>query len=467
MPSTHQHNHHRPNAAPAAVLTCAAMLSGVGLAMLATTPTHHDPSQVRITTASWITDETAGEQGVPATDETDADTHNQGMRECVITLSSGRTISGELISESSREVVVRINGIDTTFKRHTIANVVVLPPVQERYEQLRATVPDDDVESRLALVEWLRARRAYALAVEELESILVIDPLNAHAKLLHAWLQEHEKLSRGSGRDSARDRSTDKNDAQDQTSTQGPGRTYSIKRSARPHLSDEQLNLMRVYEIDLRDPPRIRVPDSTMRTLMQEKPDKFSPNAQEREAILHLPEVEKLKLLFTYRARHLYAEVEVQETPQSLKLFKDQVHTGRGWLINACASTRCHGGVDAGSFQLINTKPNSDETALTNLYIIEKTRLSDGRPLIDYDHPDRSPLLQMGMIPSKALTPHPELPRDYPGLGFRPIFRDTRDRKYEQGVEWIRSMYQPRPRLDFDYPLGDDLTPPKPDQANP
>lgn len=387
----------------------------------------------------------------------------EGIRECVITLRSGRTITGELVFESSREVIIGINGINTTFLRKNVANVVILPPVSERFAQLRETVSDDDVESRLALVEWLRARRAYQLAIKELESILIIDPQNAHAKLLYTWLTEYDKLT-GSGEN--QEQGGDDPEAQ-RAAPDDPEREYRIQRNKLPLLTEEQINLLKVYEIDLRDPPKLVVPDSTMLRLMREYPNKFSPDEEQRNKLLELPEVEKLRILFTHRARHLYNEVQVLENPRSLQLFKDQVHTGRGWLVNACASTRCHGGVDAGSFRLINSKPNTDETAFTNLYIIERTTLADGTRLIDFEYPERSPLLQMGMLQSKALIPHPELPRDYPGLGFRPIFRDTRDRNYQQAVEWIRSMYQPRPDLGFSYPPEQKPTPPKPDQEQP
>lgn len=395
-------------------------------------------------------DETKGE----AQDDSDSDV----MRECVITLRTGRTIKGELIREDSRIVVIGIEGIETTFQRRNVTTIVVLPPVEQRYKDLRATISDTDIDSRLALVEWLRARRAYELAIDELDSILAVDPTNPHAKLLHTWLSEYSKLSKSDKADESEP---------DEGSNDGEEREYKIQRNELPTLSDEQINLMRVYEIDLRDPPKIIVPDEVMLELMRMHPDRFSPDEDQRKKILSIPEVEKLKLIFSLRARELYARIQVLENPDSMQRFKDQVHTGRGWLINACASTRCHGGVDAGSFRLINRKPNTDETAFTNLYIIENTKLANGQPLIDFENPDRSALLQMGMVQSNALIPHPELPKGYPGRGYSPIFRNTRERKYQQAVDWIRSMYQPRPEFDFVYPPAEEQTQPETDQSDP
>ncbi len=396
--------------------------------------------------------------------EPETTTEQEGIRECVITLRSGRTITGELVREDARIVVIGIEGIETTFQRRNVANVVVLAPVAERYAKLRATIEESDIDGRLALVEWLRARKAYQLAIKELDSILLIDPLNPHAKLLHTWLSEYDKLSDRRVADVEDDTGDASSDA---PKPDEPQRVYKIQRNELPLLDEADINLMRVYEIDLRNPPRLRVPDDVIQELIRMNPDAFSPNEDERAEVFNLPEIEKLKLLFTLKARSLYPRVEVLENPDSLQSFKDDVHQGAGWLINACASTRCHGGVDAGAFRLINKRPNTDETAFTNLYIIENTTISSGQPLIDYSTPERSPLLQMGMIKSNALIPHPEIPRDYPGTGFRPIFRNTRDRKYQQAVDWIRSMYQPRPEYAFDYPPPADQTQPETDQTGP
>lgn len=390
----------------------------------------------------------------------------EGIRECIITLKSGRTITGELIREDSRTVVIGIEGIETTFQRNNVANVVVLPPVRERFEQLRATIAESDIDARLALVEWLRARKAYTLALKELESILIVEPGNPHAKLLHTWLAEYDKLSEREPGKAENNDETSPEDPSEPTNGDKP-REYQIQRNKLPTLDDEQLNMMRVYEIDLRNPPRMVIQDEDMLELMRRNPDAFSPNQDEREAVLDLPEVEKLKLLFSLKARDLYPKVRLLENPDSLERFKDQVHHGRGWLVNACASTRCHGGVDAGSFKLINDRPNTDETAFTNLYIIENTKLKNGLPLIDYSAPERSPLLQMAMNPSNSLLPHPEIPRGYPGTGYRPIFRHTRDRKYQQAMDWIRSMYQPRPEYGFEYPPQPIQTLPNTDQKSP
>lgn len=391
------------------------------------------------------------------TSPTETDSPADTYQECTITLLSGRTITGELVRQSDGFVTVLINDIETTFQRNDIARFKVLPPVAERFAQMRSAVSEDDIEARLALVEWLRARKAYTLAIRELDSILLQSPTNERARMLRLWLTEYIKMGIGS---SPKTKSSQTNDPKESSS---PIRRTKLQRSQIKPLTDEQINLMRVYEIDLRNPPKIRVPDEVMLKLMADNPEKFPVDEQDRKAILKLREIEKLKLLFTHKARDLYAKVQVLDDPQSIKLFKDRVHSRKGWLINTCASTRCHGGTQAGDFQLINTSINSNATTYTNLYLLEQYTLADGSKLINYQDPQRSPLLQMAMIEKNSLHPHPIVPNDYPGPRFKPLFRTTRDRKFKQAIEWINSMYQPRPELDFQTSPHPD-TEPKPTQ---
>ena len=381
-----------------------------------------------------------------------------GINECIITLASGRTITGELIKQNSQIVIVSIKGIETTFQRSSISSVRVLAPVAERFAQMRATIEDDDIDARLSLVEWLRNRRAYGLAVKELESVLIEEPHNPRAKLLYTWLSAYDDMGTPT-------KSSKKNTKPGDTKTTKESRAArKATKTNIPRLTPEQINLIRVYEIDLRNPPKLKVPDATLKALMLSKPDAFSPDEDERNEIYSLSEIEKLKIIFTHKARHLYGQVQILENPTSMEMFKAKVHAQQGWIINACATARCHGGPNAGRFQLINTKANSDETLYTNFNILNSFKLNDGSPLINYESPEHSPLVQMGMVEKNTLTPHPKLPRDYPGRGFRPIFRSSRDRKYRDAIEWIRSMYQPRPDYGF---LTETQPEPKPDSTDP
>ncbi len=356
---------------------------------------------------------------------------DDGVREVVVVLTSGREIAGALVSESDEAVVVRINGIDTTLPRTRVAGIRELAPVRDRYLELRAMVEDQNVRARLALVEWLRAREAYRLALIELEGILEIEPANPDARTLHTWLENHLRLA-------ARSR---------------PARRESRPTPPTPDfplLSEEDVNLIRVYEIDLDNPGRVIVPDDLMRELMARYPENFPVSYEEREALLERGPDEKVRMLFESKARDLYGRVRVLDDPPSIARFKSRV--GSGWLMNACASNRCHGGTEAGRLRLFNQRPNSDRTAYTNMLILDRFVLEDGTPLINHEHPDRSPLLHLGLPRHASLFPHPEVDRERLGQDWRFAFRNPSDRAFRQTVDWIGSLYTPRPDYGIEYP---------------
>ncbi len=369
----------------------------------------------------------------------------EGIREVVVVLTSGREITGAMVSESDEAVVVRINGIDTTLPRARVAGVRELPPVAERYTELRRAVDDHNIRARLALVEWLRAREAYRLALHELEGILEIEPANPDARTLHTWLENHLRMA---------------------------ARVRPARREARPApaapavplLSDAEINLIRVYEIDLSNPGRVLIPDDVMRELMARHPDSFPVSFSEREALLKAGASDKLRMLFENKARDLYGRVRVLDDPPTMARFKSRV--GSGWLMNACASNRCHGGADAGRLQLSNQRPNSDRTAYTNMLILERFELADGTPLINHENPDRSPLLHLGLPRHASLFPHPVIDQKV-GQDWRYVFRNPSDRAFRQTVEWIGSLYNPRPDYGIEYPPRPDSPPGAEKDASP
>jgi hypothetical protein len=160
--------------------------------------------------------------------------------------------------------------------------------------------------------------------------------------------------------------------------------------------------------------------------------------------------------MFRVRARDLYGEVKVLDHPRSMQQFRDQVH--RSWVVNSCATTRCHGGSDAGRLMLSSRRQASDAAVYTNFLILERFRLEDGTPLINYDDPARSPLLHLGLPRDISRFPHPVVPtQDGRGDLWRPVFRNPGDRRFQEAIDWMNAMYRPRPEYPVDYtpPTGE------------
>lgn len=354
-------------------------------------------------------------------------------------------LTGVLIERTDEKVVMSISGLRTELPMTEIESVRVLPSVEDRYAQLRVAIDPQDVDSLLNLARWLRERERYALSHREVERVLVVEPNNPIALEMKRQLEAQMKVLG----QKAEPEEKPVRPARDEGEVLPP-----VEREDFPLLTDDQMNLMRVFETDLKDPPRMIIKRSTVDAFL----DKYAGtvvegrgmvpvNPEGRKQFLAQSEPTILSWMFDLRAREFYDDVQIMENPRSMRLFRDNVH--RTWLMNGCATTRCHGGEEAGRLYLYNKSPASDRSAYTNFFILEKFRTSQGLPLIDYTEPRRSPLLQMGLPRDKATIKHP----DVGGAGRRwsPAFSGEDDPRFRAAVSWIRSMYSNRPEYPIEY----------------
>jgi len=371
--------------------------------------------------------------------------------ELLVVLSSGQRVAGFLVESNDEGIVLRVRGAPLRLPRPEISSVTRLAPVIERYADMRASIDDDDLSTRVRLVEWLLERNKLEIARVELNDVLERDPDYAAARELDREINALEALRR---RAAAR--------AERQPEPEAPDRPGPQKLDEIPTLTEDQINLIKVYEVDVDDPPGLRVSRQTIDRLMQRYPSSpLIPTTREgRETLYAKPPEEVLSLMFRLRARDLYDEVIVEGQPRAFELFRSKVHAT--WLTNNCASNACHGGTEAGDLRLINRRRFRDETIYTNFLILERATLSDGTPLINYREPARSPLLHLGLMREQSLYPHPEVPSPA-GVAdrWRWVFRSTNDRQFRAAIDWINSMYRPRPDYPVEYP------PPEPEPTTP
>jgi len=394
-----------------------------------------------------------------------------------VTIDGGRTLAGLLVSRDDSGVRLRVDGSELFVPAGDLLLVEDLPPIEDRYRARRAELKPGDTEMRLSLARWLQARERYALALIEAEFVLGADPAHRPARELASWLRAQLVLeNRTRARLAAADDNTDEGSEPERSAPDAE----VDRRSNVPRLTDEQINLIRVYELDLRDPPRMRVPRPTIERLLAEHQGHpvLPRNPEGREALMRARPERQVDLLFRVQARELYGEVDVLEDPAPLAMFREEVH-GR-WLVRACASNGCHGGAEAGRLRLARRYPNRTDTVYTNFLILDRFRLDNGEPMLDFERPEESPLLRAGLHATevKRLTgredawTHPEVPRTRGRRGWRPIFRGPDDTRYEAAVAWIRSLYRPRPAHPVPYDAAWLVPPessdgPTPDGAGP
>lgn len=407
----------------------------------------------RATAAIQPEGQAGAQTGGQASDQAGGQPEEMSTGRVTLYLRDGRQLEGPLVRQTPSEVVITVAGFDTTFNMADVMRVTPVPPLRERYESWRARVADDDIEQLLMLVDWLRDQEAYSLALVELAHILQVDPGNRQAESLKQQIQGMILL---------------KAESAGRPSGAGENREVVVQRRERrefPVLTPDQINLIKVYEVNLSDPPRLSVSRETIRELMDAYAGhELIPQTKEgRAALERRPPVYILELMFRLRAREFYGDIRVEGEPASMRMFRENVH--RPWLVTTCASSGCHGGQQAGNLWLKNTSPNNEQTIYTNFLILDRYRMRDGTPLINYEEPAKSPLLQMALPRESSLYPHPLVATSSTSV-WRPVIGSPDDRRFQKAVEWINSMYRPRPEypVTFDPPTPEVGVPALPDE---
>ncbi|MFI4917292.1 MAG: hypothetical protein ACIAS6_12400 [Phycisphaerales bacterium JB060] len=357
----------------------------------------------------------------------------QGMRSPVrLVLRTGEYIDGELVAETAESVTLQIAGIRTVFDQSRIERLVRLPDLATRYRDWRTDIDDADVNHVEQLIQWLAGEELYHVAHYEAAKLAINRPRDPRVDALLRRMRGMAELFEQRG--------------------QGVARDPSEREKPLPLLTREQVNLIRVYELDLLDPPRIRIsPRDIQDFLLAYREDPRVPQTPEgRQAMIAGDPVDVLRLMFELKAREYYGKVRVLDDPDTVKRFRRDV---TAWLVPGCATSRCHGGTEAGSLRLEYRNARGEAQAYTNFLVLTRATLEDGTPLINLDEPDESPLLHLGLRRMGSRFPHPEVPVDEgDGDAWREVFPRAEDARWRATTAWIRSLYQPRPDYPIEYP---------------
>jgi hypothetical protein len=349
--------------------------------------------------------------------------------------NDGRVVIANLVDDGYEHLEVEIAGIKTKYPRQGITAVRPYPTDRELYERFRTTLEPDQYSARYTLALWLYNKKMYLESKTELESLLeatnhyeakrLLAEVTAQIALMEGATPPPDSVREGGGKPEGR------------TSAPGPGGALSS-----PILSDAEVNLIKVYELDTANPPRLQVPQSLIKEMLERyKENELIPaKAAERQAFYTKEPIEIVKTMFALKARELYGEIKVVGEPDQLQLFRQRVHNS--WLIANCATSRCHGGSDGGRFFLHNRDWRDDNVRYTNLLILLRSRF-DTLPLVDAERPTDSLLFQYALPKTEARRPHPEV------RGWTPALTKGKLALQEDFIDWIRSMRLPK----GDYPV--------------
>ncbi len=355
-------------------------------------------------------------------------------------MRDGQRRRGVILEDGFEQVVMQIEGIRTPIPRSLVYSVELEPTFEEKLDRFRMAMAADDWPARVELARWLIQERRYELARQELEAVLAVSD-SVEAKRLFTIVTA--QLSLGA----RPTESPDEFDADGRPSRAAARPSGPVdQRDLLPErlLTTSDVNLIRVYEMDLRNPPRTSVSPDTIRKLLENyaSSDLIPARSEQRTALFRAESADVISLMFRLKARELYPEIEVLSEPPHLNTFRQRVHNA--WLIPNCATSRCHGGLDAGRFFLHSRNYKDDRVRYTNLAILDQLEI-DGRRMIDYDDPTMSLLVQYALPRTQARTPHPDV------RGWRPVLSTESPKLLEDTLSWIRAMFRPRPIYPIDY----------------
>ncbi len=345
-----------------------------------------------------------------------------------VILKDGRRLRGTILENDFEEVFIRINGIELRFDRSEVEQVTLDLPFEESYKRIIDDTNVNNVEEFRFLVEWLIYKDKVDLAKKHLDECNLTSP---HIDSLRRRV--NLKLKPKSKKDA---------DSPEALST--PSKAQTQLRVLEP----EEVSLIRAYESNLNHLPDMKISDKTRRKLIKEfgNDPLFQRDPTLRTTVLNGDDHVVFKLIRYLNAEHLYEDIHKIGEPVALKMFRTRVHDN--WLVNRCGTTDCHGGVNSGPFYLFQEPKLSDQSRYANLLTLERLKINPELPLINYDQPFLSLLMQFGINRDDAYHPHPKV------KGWKPVKELQTDEGREAVIEWIQSMRQmPRPQYPIDFPL--------------
>ncbi len=238
-------------------------------------------------------------------------------RTAIVRTDDGNLFRGELVQQNTDIVVINVQGIDATFDRENILDVVLEDTPDEVYEKRRSALARTDLAGRLELAQEMRDLDSLRLAKFELAN-------------LNRDFPEHPAVLAELAIVDAKQRLMETRTSADAVSLANPPKRFERRGETESDrfLSRQQINLIKVYEIDLDDEPRVEISKDTIHSFFQKYADhRLVPTGRrERSAFRRLKGYEQLALLFRVQARDLYDQVEVKQEPVTLSKFRRSVN---------------------------------------------------------------------------------------------------------------------------------------------
>ena len=324
-----------------------------------------------------------------------------------------------------------------------LASLAADAAIEQAYQRQFQDLAPDDVAGHVTLAEWCRDQQAWDLLTKQCSHVLNLDPNHARAKLLLKLARSRLGASGGSGPSAG---------AAAAGGSSAPTPAGKVRL-----LTDEQVQTLRRKELKLDRAERITVKFkndvlerfwadwSVRQGLGRRDQTTYNKMHPAQKAQLILGKVKEYERAATEERpfNDIFSEdIEITNDPMIFKEYKTGV-----WPImqKGCATSKCHGGPNAAGFSLYNERVMTDNMHYTN-YLILHEYDSNGRRLVNRDHPQQSLLLLYGQpVGGDRSTAHP--------VDISVLYRTPRDPKYRTILNWVGALDLPAP--DYGFSLED------------
>ena len=338
-------------------------------------------------------------------------------------LRSGQSHLGIVKSDDFHRVVIEIQGIEISWMREDVHFVELEPTFQEQYDQYKNALVDGAWARHILFARWLLKENEPTLALEELSVI----------ERGHDTPEVRNLIRIARARLLLSENPTETMDGEQTTTNTSPQTNAELEKI--PRLSEQDINRIRIYEIDFSKPPNVRVDPNIIHALIEAYSDHplMPSDVAEQRQLFEAEPIEVARFMRRLEASDLIDGIQVQEDPRSMLLFKERIH--ERFLTRSCGTANCHGGPGVGDFRLvIPTNPDDVAARYTN-YIILRQGASNGQwPILNLDTPENSLLLQYALPRNQSQKQHPAV------RGWKPSLNTSNRQTYAPALNWIDAM---------------------------
>lgn len=377
-------------------------------------------------------------------------------RDVTVTLKNGTKVVGELVSETPTAVTLKVNGTPTPFNRSQIASISGTEAAPEpaapagpagEITKALAKLKADDYDARYKVLRsWYDKAEALVKEKKDAAAVAIYKPLKVELEKL---IKDKPSLRTTVTLEAVKE-SLSKIKVEDPGGVVEPGTGPGKPAGPAGLIAEQDVNLLKVYEIDLSVKPRVqKLPRKVVEDIFKSSALTSAPSmekyvgAKGKAAFLKLDGWQQLDMLFGLQARELYNHSRVLQEPATLMTFRTKIHTS--YIQAHCG--KCHSGGKTKGLNVVTKKdfPRAKPMQLeyTNLLLLRRSA-AGAFNLIETATPEKSPLLHFGLPSDQTATPHPAVD----GKAIQPFFRQGKnDPLYKQWLKWIDDLY------DRDYPI--------------